>query len=324
MTETQIALLIGFVAVLIAGGVVTYVYSLRTERRKRLLNRMDFGDEAGNRPIELEAEETLFRDANSEAEEAGRWQVFRLKLDRRYALIGGFPTVRRAAYIAAGGSVAIAIGIIGNTPLDPLQAAPVAIVAAAVIALFCLQYAVSKKMQRFVDLFPDAVDLVVRGIRAGLPVPQAIDSIANEIPDPIGTEFRQVSDKLKIGVPMQESLLEATLRIPIAEVKFFAVTLILQRETGGQLAEVLENLSDILRKRRGMKLKIKALTSEARAASKIVAAIPFLAGFGLYYINPDQMRLLIDDPSGQNLLIYCAVSLALGLGIIRTMSRIEA
>ena len=145
---------------------------------------------------------------------------------------------------------------------------------------------IAKRLKQFNVNFPDAIELMVRGLRSGLPITETLGIVAAEVQGPVGFEFRGVSDKMKIGRTMEAALQETADRLGTAEFQFFVITLAIQRETGGNLAETLSNLADVLRKRAQMKLKIKAMSSESKASAYIIGALPFIV-FGLIYtVNP--------------------------------------
>ena len=147
-------------------------------------------------------------------------------------------------------------------------------------------YFVKKRLNDFNSKFPDAIELLVRGLRSGLPVTETLGVVAHEIPGPVGSEFRGVAERIRIGRTMEEALQETADRLGTPEFQFFVITLAIQRETGGNLAETLSNLADVLRKRAQMKLKIRAMSSESKASAYIVGALPFIV-FGLiWWINP--------------------------------------
>jgi len=135
----------------------------------------------------------------------------------------------------------------------------------------------------------------VRGLRAGLPIAETMGAVASEIDGPVGTEFQAVSDRMKIGRTLEAALQETADRLGTAEFQFFVITLAIQRETGGNLAETLSNLSDVLRKRMQMKLKIAAMSSESKASAYIIGALPFIV-FGLItFISPNYMGAFFHD-----------------------------
>jgi tight adherence protein B len=154
---------------------------------------------------------------------------------------------------------------------------------------YVVGFFIKRRVAKFTSNFPDALDLMVRGLRSGLPITETLGIVSTEIPGPVGIEFRAVSDKMKIGRTMEQALQETADRLGTAEFQFFVITLAIQRETGGNLAETLSNLSDVLRKRAQMKLKIKAMSSESKASAMIVGALPPIV-FGLVYMmNPTYM-----------------------------------
>jgi len=145
---------------------------------------------------------------------------------------------------------------------------------------------INKRTNDFNAKFPDAIELLVRGLRSGLPVTETLGVVSEEVDGPVGVEFKGIVERIKIGKTMEDSLQETADRLGIPEFNFFCITLAIQRETGGNLAETLSNLADVLRKRSQMKLKIKAMSSESKASAYIVGSLPFIV-FGLiYWINP--------------------------------------
>ncbi|HEY7805688.1 MAG TPA: type II secretion system F family protein [Croceibacterium sp.] len=154
---------------------------------------------------------------------------------------------------------------------------------------------IKKRLNNFNSKFPDGIELLVRGLRSGLPVTETLGVVAHEIPGPVGSEFKAVTERIRIGRTMEEALQETADRLGTAEFQFFVITLAIQRETGGNLAETLSNLSDVLRKRAQMKLKIKAMSSESKASAYIVGALPFIV-FGLiWWLNPKYLAPFFVD-----------------------------
>jgi tight adherence protein B len=154
---------------------------------------------------------------------------------------------------------------------------------------------IKRRVNKFTVNFPDAIELMVRGLRSGLPITETLGIVAGEIPGPVGIEFRSVADKMKIGRTMEAALQETSDRLGTPEFQFFVITLAIQRETGGNLAETLSNLADVLRKRAQMKLKIKAMSSEAKASAMIVGALPFIVFTLVYIMNPTYMAKFFVD-----------------------------
>jgi tight adherence protein B len=160
---------------------------------------------------------------------------------------------------------------------------------------FVIGKMITRRVSKFNSNFPDAIELMVRGLRSGLPITETIGIVAGEIQGPVGLEFRMVSDKMKIGKTMEAALQDTADRLGTAEFQFLVITLAIQRETGGNLAETLSNLADVLRKRAQMKLKIRAMSSESKASAYIVGALPFVVFTLVYMINPGYMSGFFED-----------------------------
>ncbi len=152
-----------------------------------------------------------------------------------------------------------------------------------------LNFFIKQRSGLFTTKFPDAIELLVRGLRSGLPVTETLGVVAQEVPGPVGQEFKLVVERIRIGRTMEEALQETADRLNTAEFSFFCITLAIQRETGGNLAETLSNLADVLRKRSQMKLKIKAMSSESKASAYIVGSLPFIVFGMIYWINPEYL-----------------------------------
>ncbi len=152
-----------------------------------------------------------------------------------------------------------------------------------------------RRINKFTVNFPDAIELMVRGLRSGLPISETLGVVSTEIGGPVGVEFRAVADKMKIGRTMEAALQDTADRLGTPEFQFFVITLAIQRETGGNLAETLSNLADVLRKRAQMKLKIRAMSSESKASAYIVGSLPFLVFTLVWIINPAYMGNFFTD-----------------------------
>ena len=177
----------------------------------------------------------------------------------------------------------------------PLMALGIGLLFGAGIPHLVVGHFIKRRTNQFNAKFPDGIELLVRGLRSGLPVAETLSVVGQEVPGPVGVEFRQVVERIKIGRTMEESLQETADKLGTAEFQFFVITLAIQRETGGNLAETLSNLADVLRKRAQMKLKIKAMSSESKASAYIVGSLPFIV-FGLiYWINPSYLGGFFED-----------------------------
>jgi tight adherence protein B len=157
-------------------------------------------------------------------------------------------------------------------------------------------FLINKRLKLFTTNFPDAIELLVRGLKSGLPVGETINIVAKEVPGPVGEEFKLVSEKVKIGKSMEDSLQETADRMGTAEFQFFVITLAIQRETGGNLAETLAGLADVLRKRAQMKLKIRAMSSESKASAYIVGSLPFFVFGMIWMVNQKYLAGFFYEP----------------------------
>jgi tight adherence protein B len=172
---------------------------------------------------------------------------------------------------------------------------------------------IKRRVARFTSKFPDAIDLMVRGLRSGLPISETMGVVADEVSGPIAEEFRNVADKMKIGRTMEAALQDTADRLGTPEFQFFVITLAIQRETGGNLAETLANLSEVLRKRAAMKLKIRAMSSESKASAWIVGSLPFIVFALIWFINGKYMQDFFVD---ERLMIIGAGGLVwMGVGV---------
>jgi tight adherence protein B len=188
---------------------------------------------------------------------------------------------------------------------------------------FVIGRLIKRRVNKFNSNFPDAIELMVRGLRSGLPITETLGIVAGEISGPVGLEFRMVSDKMKIGRTMEAALQDTADRLGTPEFQFFVITLAIQRETGGNLAETLSNLADVLRKRAQMKLKIRAMSSESKASAYIVGSLPFVVFTLVWMINPHYMSGFFSDQRLMVAGIGGIIWMAMGAGIMAKMVNFE-
>jgi tight adherence protein B len=180
-----------------------------------------------------------------------------------------------------------------------------------------------KRGQRFNLLFPEAVDLIVRALRAGLPVQEAIANVARDIKEPVGGVFRHAQNEMQLGVPIEVALWRVAKTVQTDEFNFLIVAMSIQRDTGGNLAETLANLSALLRARQQLRLKIRAFTSEARATMLIMAGLPFLVGGGLFLVSPSYMAPLFNTEMGQMVAAAAGASMGIGIFVMKRIATIK-
>lgn len=180
-----------------------------------------------------------------------------------------------------------------------------------------------KRGHAFNLLFPEAVDLIVRALRAGLPVQEALGNVARDIKDPVGSVFQQAQQEMHLGVPIETALWRAARTVQTEEFNFLIIALSIQRETGGNLAETLANLSALLRSRQQLRLKIRAFTSEARATMLIMVALPFLVIGVLLLVSPNYIKPLFTTNTGLMVAGAAGCSMALGIFIMNKIATIK-
>jgi tight adherence protein B len=201
------------------------------------------------------------------------------------------------------------------------------LLAGTATGLFLPHYIVGRlgnsRVARFIALFPEAIDLMVRALRAGLPVTEAIINAGQEIGDPIGTELRGIEAGMRVGRDLDSLLWDIAKRIAAPEYRFFIIALNVQRETGGNLAETLNNLSEVLRRRRAMRAKARAMASEARASTMILGSLPVCVAGLMYVVSPAYIAPLFTDMRGLMLVGLAILMLLTGIGIMVKMARFE-
>lgn len=251
--------------------------------------------------------------------------------DRVKRLMSRFYARRQTVYLPPGirlwrtlvyGAVAAALAWWTMAPLlGEGGGAAVALTALLVTPRVVFASSRRKTLDALLNQLPDAIGLVVRATRAGIPVSESLRMVCAELGEPIAPLFRRIVDETAVGVDLETVLARASANVRLPEFRFFAVTLVLQRETGGNLTEPLENLADMIRQRRRVRLRTRALTSEARSSAAVLAALPFLAGGGLFVLNPDYARRLIDEPSGNMMLAVAGGLLIVGIGTMQLLIR---
>jgi tight adherence protein B len=242
--------------------------------------------------------------------------VFAIGQPRNWGMKAGAPALIAAAIAGAGVAwLAVRLGLHLSVWISA---------AAAVAAFFLAPRALLKHQQnvadkKFTEVFPDSIDMVIRMLRAGLPVTGAVRAVGDEAAPPVNAAFASLADQMAIGISFEDALATAGEHIGLADFRFFAVAVSLQRATGGNLAATLDILSDIMRKRRAMRLQAKATTGEVRMSAYVLGAIPFLIIGGLLVMTPDYLAPLISDRRGKIIIAIAVTSMLTGFGIIRQM-----
>ncbi|MFM0324628.1 type II secretion system F family protein [Caballeronia glebae] len=321
MNLVNLVTIASFVCVVLFGVMVVVVQDMRDNQPpSRIRQRMQksFAGHGTNAGQANKLDLDIFQ-VNRNDNAFTRWTGPRLARLRTVAGANGVRIVTVAAL--AGELVAVVINRFVPMP-DLLR--PLVLIGLPVLALMqSYRFLVERFRKRFLDGFPDVIDMIVRAVRAGVPVTQVIGSAASECREPLKSEFQLMADSLQVGLDLDEVLKVTMRRIEIADFSFFCVCLLLQRETGGQLGETLENLSSIVRTRREIRQKTRALTGEARITTKILAAIPVIIMGSMYALNRSYLMVLFNTETGNNLLTFGVVSIVMGLIVIGKMSKLD-
>ncbi len=204
-------------------------------------------------------------------------------------------------------------------PLAPIVTA----VLASTTPFLWLMHRRTKRMKRFEEMFPEALDLLSRAIRAGHAFQTALGMVADELPDPVGPEFRKTFDQQNYGLPLRDALNEMSARLSLLDVRFFVTAVLIQRDTGGNLSEILDNLAHVVRERFKIRRQVRVHTAHGRFTGYVLLALPAALAVALSFINPEHMQLLFKERLGQQLLIGAIVMQTIGFLWIRQVIKIE-
>jgi len=311
-------------ATLVLGGGATFSLVTANRQRKHRLERA-----AGSRARVPQAAMASLR----RRDEGGRFKALEMLLRRvlpghadlraRLGRTGYSPTVSSFLGICALTGLLIALAAWLSTGAPIHAAAPAGLVLGWLLPNAVVGIMAGKRVKRFLLELPDAIDVMVRGLKSGLPITEMVGNVAQDFDGPVGAEFTRMANALTIGNNLEDALWETAERIDVAEFNFLAVSVGLQRETGGNLTETLRNLSDLLRKRQQMRLKIKALSAEARASAYIIGALPFVMLGVLYVMNPDYIGQLFTTTTGNFMLAGGLTSEFVGAAVMIKMVRFE-
>jgi tight adherence protein B len=252
-------------------------------------------------------------------------------LSRRHGLIAPIARVvaRSGLQITEGTVVlscifcAIVALVIATDLRVPSVAALVAAVLAGLIPIAYLRYVANKRMSVFEEQFPEAVDLIARALRAGHALPTALQMVSEEVPDPIGGEFKQLFDQQNFGMSLPDALRAFADRIPLIDARFFVTAVLTQREMGGNLSEVLDRLAAVIRERFKVKRQVRAVSAHGRITGLVLGMLPPVVATFLFVVSPAHMRLLVDDPLGVDMVVIAIVLQVVGVLIMRRILAVE-
>ncbi|WCJ62532.1 type II secretion system F family protein [Agrobacterium tumefaciens] len=203
--------------------------------------------------------------------------------------------------------------------LSLLTAVPIAVVAALGLPRWVLAFLLKRRQKKFLEEFPNALDVMCRSIKSGLPLNDAVRLIASDGQEPVKTEFQRVVDAQQVGIGIPQGIERMMLTMPLFEVSFFGIVINIQAQAGGNLSEALSNLSRVLRDRRKMRAKVNALSMEAKASAVIIGALPFIVMLLVHFTSPDYLSILFTDTRGHLILGASAIWMLIGIFIMRQM-----
>jgi tight adherence protein B len=309
VTSQILVAVLGAVALLGAAMLLVARADHRRQRRRQRLRTLVVVGPGGDDPV-LPLRRPIFRRT---AREFFLLTTAQARLEAGFAAAGNrirLPHLMVTTLIATTAVVVIAGK---GMRLNPAVVALLGVVTGLAAPALLLRLAQSRYRNQFLDRFPDALDLIGRAVKAGLPVLDATEVAAREIPAPVGSELQRTIEEIRIGVDVDEAMQHTADRIRVPDFRFFVVALKLQRRTGGALAETLANLSHVIRCRKEIRLKARALSSESKSSTVVLALLPFVVGGVMFLINPDLASVLLVDPRGRFMTGLVFLSLAAGV-----------
>lgn len=317
------------IAALITFGVILYTTQTLAQRRVRSrLEAIKAGPEGGGRGAGRDTQGDRRKSVQAKLKEAEARRtkkgIYKLREEMIQAGLEGTSPGQFLAFIALAALVVTAgYYIMGMPYLGVLGLVVLPIALMFGLPKFVLGYLIKKRAKAFIRLFADALDVIIRGVKAGLPVPECITVIGREMPDPVGSEFRLISEGTRLGMTLDECLERAVSRVPTPELRFFAIVLLIQRQTGGNLADTLGKLSDVLRGRKKMRDKVQAMSSEAKASAGIIGSLPIVLGTLLAVVAPEYIAVLFMTAAGNKLLALGAFWMGMGVVAMKNMISFE-
>jgi tight adherence protein B len=230
-------------------------------------------------------------------------------------------TISGVLLIALG--VAIAVALLFGALTRAPWGLPVGAAIGFALPFVVLNFKRGRRMHAFEEQFPEALDLIARALKAGHAFATGLKMAADELPEPVGPEFRKTFDEQNFGLPLKDALDNLTLRVPLLDVRFFATAVLIQRETGGNLAEILENLAHVVRERFKILRQVRVYTAHGRFTGYVLLALPAVLGIALSFINPDHMNMLFRERMGQMMLLGALVMQTIGYIWIKQVIKIE-
>jgi len=238
-------------------------------------------------------------------------------------LTQGEMSMRAGNFLGFSALVGVFAAIVAYILSNHVEIAWVALVVGSVLPYSYASYRRNKRFEKFEALFPEAIDTLARAVRAGHAFTTALEMITNEVAEPVSGEFRQLFEEQKFGMPVRDALINLTERMPLVDVKFFVTAVMLQRETGGNLAEILDNLSYVIRERFKIQRQVRVYTAQGRLTMALLMGMPPIIVTVMLVLNPSFISPLFSDPIGHTLLVAGILLQTVGYFVIRKIVRIQ-
>lgn len=309
-------------SILLAYGVFHVVMDLRAGDRKRVVNRLK-GGASKQRDTELDFES--FRKQTAEATGALARAVAKLSVTTRFQRIleqANMPWSAAQTLVNLTAVAAVALAVLLVLKVSPVAVAGV-VAGVYVLPILYLTRRRNRRLKRLTEQLPDVFELLGQALRAGNSLATAMQLIAKELPDPAGTEFGRVFHEQNLGLKIEDALRNLAERVNVLDVRFFVTAVLIQRQVGGDLAEVLDKISSVIRERIQLFGTVKALTAEGRLSGYVLLALPVLVFFILMWVNPEYMSLLITDSTGKMALTVAIVMQLMGWALIKKIVNIK-
>lgn len=233
--------------------------------------------------------------------------------------VASTPSAIMLACVLSGLVMAVALFLVVRRPIFM----PIAFICGATVPIFFLKHKRRARLKRFEEQFPDALDLMSRALRAGHAFQTSMGMVADELPAPVGIEFKKAFEQQNFGLPLREVLDQLAERVTLLDVKFFVTAVTIQRETGGNLAEILDNLAHVVRERFKILRQVRVHTAHGRFTGYVLLSLPAALGIALTFINPDHMKLLFTEKMGQTMIFAAIIMQTIGYVWIRKIIKIE-
>jgi len=323
MNITVLAPLATFGAVVLIVLSAYWLFIVRPETRARVgvRKRLRRAKVTQDAPVDLEKEETRWSSVTALNRILESRESLLAPLRRLVDQSGAKVTV--GTVLLASGCLFLGVYLLMTWLTHHVIGSVVLSILAGAAPTFWLRWARTKRIRKFEEYFPEAIDLITRALRAGHAFTTGINMVAEEIPEPVAGEFKLLYDRQNYGYPLDEALKDFATRVPVIDARFFVTAVLTQREAGGNLSEVLDNLASVIRDRVEVKRQVRAKSAHGRITGWVLAGLPPVMVVAFFVVNPQHILILVRDPIGVNLVILALTLQVIGTLIIRKLVDIE-